>query len=523
MRRVAFAFAVVAVAWSAASSAAVAAPEIQIAQGRLNGSEEDGVASYKGIPFAKPPVGDLRWRAPQEAPSWNGVRDASNFGAICPQIKFRWVGNSPQSEDCLTVNVWSPKTAANSKLPVMVWIYGGAFRNGGSAAPLYDGTDLAKHGVVIVSFNYRLGLLGFFAHPALAEESPNEAIGNYGLMDQVAALKWVQKNIAAFGGDPANVTVFGESAGGMSVNDLIASPAARGLFVKAISESGLGMTAMPTLEAAEGVARKFATRQRTFESTERILKQLRSLSVSAILADQATLHDLAASAPIVDGKFMPLDVSVAFAKGDIAKVAYLAGSNSNEATLMDELRMTPSTMMDPLGPNADFVRRIYEKDGKLSDEDFGKQLFDDALFSSGAHGLAAFMTKTGKPAYLYRFAYVADALRARGDTGVGHGGEVVYIWGLHGLERDALMSRLADAATPKDREIVALMQDYWTNFAKTGNPNGNDRPNWPQLSPSEDATLVIDDKTQAVENFRKAQISVMYGAWSKRTSLPAPY
>jgi para-nitrobenzyl esterase len=522
MRRVALAFAVTVLACSA-MAATSAAPELQIAQGRLSGVEEDGIASFKDIPFAKPPVGNLRWRAPQEAPSWEGVRDASTFGAICPQTKTVWVGSLPQSEDCLTINVWAPKTAMSTKLPVMVWIYGGAFRNGSAALPIYDGIDLAKHGVVVVSFNYRLGLLGFFAHPALAEESPDEAVGNYGLMDQVAALKWVQKNIAAFGGDPANVTIFGESAGGMSVNDLIASPAARGLFVKAISESGLGMTAMPTLEAAQDVARKFAARQRAEGSSQRILKDLRALKVSAILADQEALHDVAASSPMVDGKIMPQDVSVAFAEGDIAKVAYLAGSNSNESTLMDEVRATPASVIARLGPNADFVRQIYEKDGKLSDEDFGRQIFSDAWFTSGAHGLASFVTKTGEPAYLYRFAYIADGYRARGDTGVGHGGEVIYVWGLRGLERDSLTARLAKAATPKDRGIIALMQDYWTNFAKTGNPNGPNLPQWPQLSPNSDSTLLIDDKTQAVEDFRKPQISIMYGAWSKRTNLPAPY
>jgi para-nitrobenzyl esterase len=249
MRR--FALAVTCVVSLACVSAlpAWAQPQASIAQGALSGTSEGTISEFKGIPFAAPPVGALRWRAPQPASGWQGTRDASAFGPICPQPNLPGRLVLPQSEDCLSLNVWTPNSAPGAKLPVMVWIYGGSFVSGGSAFPIYDGVELAQHGVVVVTLNYRLGWLGFFNHPALAAANPGES-GNFGLLDQIAALQWVQKNIAAFGGDPANVTIFGESAGGMSVNDLTVSPAARGLFAKAISESGLGLWTIGTAAKA---------------------------------------------------------------------------------------------------------------------------------------------------------------------------------------------------------------------------------------------------------------------------------
>ncbi len=228
-----------AAAFAFLAGSALADPQVKIEQGALSGAVDGGISVFRDIPFAAPPVGDLRWRSPQPAPAWTGTRDATLFGPVCPQA-LRTDGKPvpekhTENEDCLTANVWTPNTGG--KLPVMVWIYGGSFRQGGSAFSIYDGMELAQHGVVVVTFNYRLGWLGFLDMPSLAAEHSGEPHGNYGLMDQVAALKWVQKNIASFGGDPSNVTIFGESAGGMSVNDLMVSPLARGLFDKAISES----------------------------------------------------------------------------------------------------------------------------------------------------------------------------------------------------------------------------------------------------------------------------------------------
>jgi len=524
MRRILLSLAIACLGIACASGGAQSAdtPTLTIAQGTLAGTSDDGVAVFKGIPFAAPPVGELRWRAPQPAPNWSGTRDASQFGPICPQAARRDMPDLfNKSEDCLTLNVWSADTSATARRPVMVWIYGGAFVQGGSAYPFYNGTDLARRGVVVVSFNYRLGYLGFLAHPALARENPNEPTGNYGLMDQIAALKWVQANIAQFGGDPSNVTIFGESAGGMSVNDLVASPAARGLFAKAIAESGLGLLPTTPLARAQSSATDFATRMGATGDDKAVLTKLRGLSVDEILADQAA--NVRTLEPMLDGKILPEDVSTAFARGDIAKVAYLAGSNSNEATLMRAIGTSGDGMIKGLGDRAAQVRAVYEQDGKLTDEQFAQQLFTDGLFAAGAQGLAGFVAKDGEPAHVYQFAYVADGMRRMGQTGVGHGGEIVYVFGFRGLADDPRLARFAGAITDKDRAISDKVQTYWTNFARTGDPNGNSEPQWPPYTPASPELMLFGDTTQAVPDFRKPEIALTYKLWSARTGIAAPF
>jgi para-nitrobenzyl esterase len=521
MRRIALALALVSLAvWPVQ-----AAPEVHTAQGTVAGAIDSGISVFKGIPFAAPPVGDLRWRPPQQAPAWQGARDASRFGPICPQaprpVGSPWREKLPESEDCLTINVWTPSAAANAKLPVMVWIYGGGFREGGSASPLYDGTELAQHGVVVVTFNYRLGWLGFLDLPALAGENPNEPVGNYGLMDQIAALKWVQQNIAAFGGDPANVTIFGESAGGMAVNDMMVSPLARGLFRRAISESGLGLIATPTAETAQKAAADFAAQEGAGgESSAQQLKELRARSVYAIVHTEPKI-DAATISPMVDGKVLTEQVAKSFAEGKIAKADYIAGSNSNEATLMRYLEMDSDALLKPLGDYVGAVRAIYESAGKLDDDEFVSQLFDDGLFASGAQGFAHFVAKTGSDARVYYFGYVADALKLHW-KGVPHGGELVYVWGLHGLANDPNTARVAAAASDKDKRVIAMMQDYWTNFAKTGDPNGSGLPQWPLTKSGAPQTLVIEDETKPVAGYRASQLAVIYAGWSRRTTLAPP-
>jgi para-nitrobenzyl esterase len=525
-----FVAAVAVLVWLSAGAAQAAEPKpaiemLSIAQGTLAGTREDGVASFKNIPFAAAPVGPLRWHAPQPATAWQGMRAAGKFGFSCPQQRLPlWqrllAPSMPESEDCLTLNVWTPDSHA--KLPVMVWIYGGAFVRGSSANPLFDGTDLAKHGVVVVSFNYRLGWLGFFDHPALAAEAPGEPHGNYGLMDQIAALEWVKRNIASFGGDPANVTIFGESAGGMSVNDLMASPRAAGLFAKAISESGLGLTAPPRADAAEAAAAAFAARHDAAGTPAEILERLRGLSVSQILDDQEKLPDLRLTSPMVDGHILPQEVSVAFAKGEIARVPYIAGSNSNESTLMVALHMTPASMLADVGNALPVVRKVYEENGPLSDDVLGREVFDDALFAGGAQGLAEFVVRTGEPAFVYHFAYVSEAQRP--DTpGVGHGGELPYVFGIRGLLHNRLYASAARQATPNDLAVVAQTQAYWTNFAKTGDPNGPGLPEWRATSGAEPTTLLVGDGgTKTVDGFRKNQLTLVYVNWARRTGLPPP-
>ncbi len=497
------------------SSPAPASTEVRIAQGTLSGGAEEGVAFFKNIPFAAPPVGALRWRAPQPAPVWGDTRPAREFGPICPQNykPSLFAPRLPQSEDCLTLNVWTPEGQTGAKLPVMVWIYGGGFINGAAALPFYDGTDLAKHGVVVVTLNYRLGQLGFFAHPALMKD---QASGNFGLLDQIAALKWVQANIAAFGGDASNVTIFGESAGGISVNDLVASPPARGLFVKAISESGLGLHAVSTLAKAQKGSVDFAAKLGITGDGAETAEKLRKLKVEDILYREGDLKTEGQVAPYIDGKVIPDDVSLLFARGEIAKVAYIAGSNSNEASLAPALGDDLLTMPGrDLGDKLAVVRGIYEHDGKLTDEEFGRQFFNDALFTAAAQDLAAFVVKAGGTARVYHFGYIADQLRAK-DPGVGHGGEIPYVFGLRKL------GFLAAGLTPKDQGIVAMTETYWTNFAKTGDPNGAGLPAWPAFTPASRQTLVIGDETKAMADFRRGQVGVIEAGWNKRTGQMAP-
>ena len=506
-----------------AVSTASAQPEVRVAQGTLSGAVEGTIAEFKDIPFAAPPVGDLRWRAPQATASWTGTRDATSFGPVCPQARHTEDAPQrvalPESEDCLTLNVWTPNAAAGAKLPVMVWIYGGSFIMGGSAFPIYDGVELAQHGVVVVTLNYRLGWLGFFDHPALAAEHPGEPSGNFGLLDQIAALRWVRANISAFGGDPANVTIFGESAGGISVNDLMVSPLARGLFTKAISESGLGLWPSATADATQKHAVDFAEHAGASSTPAETLAALRALSVGQILDDQQKVHG--GVGPFVDGVVLPDQPAALFAAGKIASVSYLAGSNSNESTLMDAFHITADSILKGLGDSAASVRAIYETDGKLSDDQFARQVYADSFFASGAQGLANFVTRAGGTAYVYHFAYVADPLRMF-TSGVGHGGEVPYVFGFTGLSKDPIMGSRVHFASDKDRKTSLMMESYWTNFAKTGDPNGSGLPEWAATKIGAPETLVVNDDTKTVQGFRQKQLAVTYAGWAVRTGVRVP-
>jgi para-nitrobenzyl esterase len=370
--------------------------------------------------------------------------------------------------------------------------------------------------VIVVTINYRLGWFGFLDLPTLAAEHPDEPHGNYGLLDQIAALKWVQANIASFGGDPSNVTIFGESAGGMSVNDLMVSPLSRGLFTKAISESGLGLIHTPTEPEAQAAAAVFMEKTKAGNDPAK----LRVLPVASIV--QAAKDNVeGGTTPMVDGTVLPDQVSKLFSQGKIAKATYMAGSNSNESTLMPLIGMTKDSLLNPLGDRLATVRAIYDADGKIDDGEFVRQFFSDALFASGAQGFAHYATKAGEKAYVYHFRYIADALRKR-DPGVGHGGEVFYVFGLHGFSQTPRGAMLASFVTDKDKKMVGLVQNYWTNFAKTGNPNGADLPQWPASSDAAPQTLVFDDQTKTVGSFRAKQLGVIYMGWAARSGDPIP-
>jgi para-nitrobenzyl esterase len=452
---------------------AIAAPTAAIKQGTLVGTSANGIDAYKSIPYAAPPVGPLRWRAPQAAPHWQGARDATGFGPACPQHPTDGQmlrANLPQSEDCLTLNVWAPSSHA-AKLPVMVWIHGGGFTQGSASLPWFDGTGLAQHGVVVVTLNYRLGRLGFFAYPGLKET-------NFGLLDQIAALQWVKRNIAAFGGDPGNVTLFGESAGGAAVDALMVSPLAQGLFTKAISESG-GLFQSDSLAEARSNALAFAGKLHASD-----LAALRALGADQVVTDDE-------SGPILDGHVLVEDIAETFSKGRMAHIPYLAGSNSNEGSQLGSANS--DWLLKPYSDGGAAVRALY---GQPDEAEFRRELFSDRFFAGPAARLAKYASNAGAAAYVYRFDFAPDVLRRRGETTVPHGGEIAFVFGF---------GPLAAFAPPQDTAMSQTMQSYWTNFAKTGDPNGPGLLLWPKFEGASPQTLVIDDKPHAVADFRKAQ------------------
>lgn len=455
--------------------AIVAAPA-----GKVEGASAGGVDAFLGIPYARPPVGELRWRPPQPVPSWRPVRPARAFGFDCPQETVPgdpYPSNQPQSEDCLYLNVWRP-TGARA-LPVMVWIHGGGWVSGTSAWVPTEGAGLARRGVIIVSFNYRLGRFGFFAHPALTAEAKGRPPVNYAFLDMIAALKWVKANIAAFGGDPRQVTIFGESAGGAAVNFLMASPEARGLFDKAIVESGANRDVFARLKedrpfkiAAEKAGVAFAKSAGLL--ADATPAQLRALPAD-VVAGKLSMWDMQAdrfAGPAIDGSIVVADPIDRFADGSVPVVPYLIGSNGHELSeesfariILDALvKYTPSNALAEL-------KRAYG-------DPLDPAVIDDFLFGEAARGYARIMAKRGSPTWLYRFDYVAEENRATRNA-ANHASEIAFVFG-----------NLPESATAHDRAIAKAMGDYWVNFAKSGNPNGKDLVKWPAQGAG-DPMLVI--------------------------------
>jgi para-nitrobenzyl esterase len=471
--------------------------------GQVSGVAAGGVESFKGIPFAAPPVGALRWRAPQPAASWSGVRDGAAFAPACPQhLPAAWGAPDPKwSEDCLYLNVWRPETAkAGTRLPVMVWIYGGGFTVGYGGSAIYDGANLARNGVVVVNMNYRLGRLGWFAHPELTRESAGQGTGDFGLMDQIAALVWVKRNIAAFGGDPSNVTIFGESAGGMSVNLLMTSPAARGLFAKAITESGLGRVSAKSLATAEARGVGFAKAAGALD-----LDALRRLPVEAFINGVSQPEDDPDNGvgPIVDGVIAPENVDVAFAAGHEAKVPWIVGSNNYEASLFPALLADPDGKVLVLAPAPvrPLVMKTFDPDITGDHKVMAANLLTDNIFTEPARYLAAQHEKNGAPVWRYFFGYVPEAERP--SPGAGHGAEIQFVFGTLGTFHGS-----AKGFTDADRATAANLGRYWTDFAKAGDPNGTGLPNWAE--DKGDHVLVIDESgPHTVDGFRKGRLDLM--------------
>ncbi|HVY66211.1 MAG TPA: carboxylesterase family protein [Gammaproteobacteria bacterium] len=467
-----------------AAHAALKEP-LKLDAGQLGGSTESspGIRVFRGIPFAAPPVGALRWQPPQPVPKWRGVRDAGKFGNVCLQpagqgrlnIAFM-EGSPPAAEDCLYLNVWTGAQKASEKRPVMVWLFGGAFTEGAGSAPLYDGDALARKGVVVVTMNYRLGPYGFFVHPALTAESPHKASGNYGLMDMLASLRWVQRNIAAFGGDPRNVTVFGQSAGAMAIASLVASPEARGLFKRAISESGAWMAfgpspGMRTRAQAEEVGLKAAT-----DAGAGTAAELRAMSAEQVTAG------FRSAGMIVDGWIIPEDPSTTYAAGRQNAVDVLVGSNKDDLSFAP-IKSTPQQFEQQArgrwGNLAEQYLKLYPH---ANDVEASKSAADAANDGAFWHMrlFADYQVERGNRAWLYYFAQNPPAPAGQPPFLAAHASEVPYVFdnlGKPPLFPDSSVAALSAASAP-DRKVADQMSSYWVNFARTGDPNGPKLPRW---------------------------------------------
>ena len=460
-----------------------AGPTIRVQQGVMVGAVADGVQSFKGVPFAAPPVGPLRWRAPQRPATWEGARSAEGYGAICiqpPSNGDPGVGPLPMSEDCLTLNVWTPAGRAGAPLPVMVWIHGGGYNNGSGTAALYDGTNLAKRGVVVVTINYRLGRLGFFDHPALAaERAPGEPAGNYGVMDQIAALQWVRDNAAAFGGDPGTVTIFGESAGGAAVTQLMVAPAARGLFHRAVVQSGMGRQRSaelaldrPGRPAAQSLGRAWAWGSGL--AAEVTADDLRAVPPEALLNPMPAFYS---DNLIVDGVLLTEDVVEAFAAGRQAAVPLILGANSAEFWWIRPADAGAYGRTDDAMTGAEHDALLVAYGGP---EGYDQHGVSDLVFNEPARHLARLHAGAGHPTYLYRFD-VVPASNPEPSGGATHASERPYVFDtLHTVGRPM---------GGRDERAAAAMVDYWTSFAAAGDPNGPGQPAWPEFGAERDRLL----------------------------------
>jgi para-nitrobenzyl esterase len=470
------------------------------------------VGVFLGIPYAAPPVGELRWRPPQPAAHWAGVRKADQFGAMCMQPAFRGpipAANPPKmSEDCLFLNVWTAAISARERRPVMVWIHPGGYQTGSGSAPGYNGEALAKKGVVLVTINYRLGVFGFFSHPELTKESENHASGNYGFMDQVAALRWVQRNIAAFGGDPHRVTVFGDSAGSASIANLMGSPQAKGLFQRASGQSGawMGISLAPTRTLAEAE-----------EAGVKMAEALHAQSLEALRAMPAEdlLKGGRGGGPVIDGWFLPEDVGTVFADGKQNDVPLISGSNKDEGTFFLQPTTAPKFIERSrarFGDQADAFLKLYPAD---SDEEANASQLaafrDELAFVMRIWARA--QTKTGhSKAFLYYFTHdppppVGSTSRGGFGSGATHGSEAQYIF------QNLLPPR---AWTDLDHQVSDMLSSYWVNFATNGDPNGKGLAKWPAFDDTKsDRPMVLGDRAEIGPPPNPAQLAFFEQLYEK--------
>ena len=502
---------------------AASGPQVKTESGIVKGKDDGAVRSFLGIPYAAPPVGDLRWKPPAPAAKWRGVRGATEFGFHCMQgkvygdMRFNDPGGS---EDCLTLNVWVPVKAASAgaKLPVMVWIYGGGFAAGTTSEARQNGAHLAQQGVIVVSMNYRLGIFGFFVHPELAKESGHNAAGNYGLLDQTAALRWVHENIAAFGGDPGNVTIFGESAGSFSVSAQMASPLAKGLFQKAIGESGAGFFSTGLEFAPRSVRDVQDPKKVSDKLGAHTLAELRALPAQKLLdafaPPQADGFDFG---PDVDGYFLPESIPAIFAAGKQNDVPLLAGWNHDEGSY--------DVVLNPQKPTADSLKATAQKNfGDKAPEflrlyplDTPEHILRSSLDFAGDKFIAfstwewmEMQSKTGKqPVYRFRFDLGPPADPKGPQLGAYHSAEIQYVFG-------QLDSEPGVAWTADTRQLSELMQKYWANFARSGDPNGPGLPMWPVYSAADGwPVMFLDARSTAHKDDLRERYLFLEAEWAK--------
>lgn len=487
---------------------------VHVASGDVEGVTKDGVESFKGIPYAAPPVGDLRWRAPQAARPWAGVLKADEYGHDCMQKPLSWDTNfmaKAPSEDCLMLNVWRPVGSEGKKLPVMVWIYGGAFLNGGSSLAIYDGRHFAEDGVVFVSMNYRLGRFGFFGHPALtAADADQGRLGNYAFMDQIAALTWVKSNISAFGGDPAQVTIFGESADGGSVLALLTSPEAKGLYSRAIVQSGGGRGPlmgtrylredMPDKPSSETLGINFARKYGISDTDSKALDALRALSSDQVLGDlngdNSWQQTDTYGGPMTDGKVVTQSPGEAFIKGQSPKVPVMIGVTSADIGFFNA--KSKAEAFASFGSLSAQAKAAYDPDGTRDLKTINIQIGRDRVMAEPARFVAKTLAGQGLPVYEYRFSYVANSKEAEWTQGVPHFEEIIYAF-------NTLDVTYGDHLTERDRQMARTTHAYWVKFAK------GDMSGWPPYDPVRDEIMDFqrDGTAKIVPDPAKAQLDVV--------------
>ncbi|MEM9667837.1 MAG: carboxylesterase family protein [Pseudomonadota bacterium] len=539
-------------------------PVIQINSGEISGgwvSEEQIVALYNGIPYAAPPVGDLRWRPPQDPLQWSGVRDGRPFGAECIQYKeslntfvdgivrghgLNWferqmaklvLALAPEpvaSEDCLFLNVRTANLNPGQLQPVMVWIHGGSHQIGSGSTDLYQANGLVDKGIVLVTINYRLGPFGYLAHPSLSAESPNSASGNYGLMDQIKALEWVEENIAAFGGDPTNVTIFGESAGAQSVSEIMASPLGDELYDKAILQSGsstynrIHLTEqVGDTRSAESVGQAFLSPLLPDDAIEASAAELRTLPAESILSRIPEVREFERYfLPNVDGYVLPDLIGRAIADGDALSVPILAGYNADEGTLFFPGMQTPTVLnygpfpidhterMDQLerifgSEDADTLANLYGFSPSETWDEAATDMLGDDMFGMHMRFLAKKNADAGLPTWLYLFSRTPP--KKKQTLGAWHGSEIAFVFDSH-------IKSLG--FTDADASLTDIMTTYWTNFAKTGDPNSGEVPNWPAYTAVEDTWIQLDHDIRTRTGVRKGKLDVLESNLLRRLDRP---